>query len=491
MPKPRRQYPGLSNERKRSLGGPLELASVPETSMSTSSSFYRSGSGYYDGSRSDSPPASTYFPTVSEDQEAAPLPTPGADQHFAYSTTLRRHHTEDSIGDRFEAGIRDIVEEGPKGLWARITGDGADGIENGHGNGNGSANGYHLAEREPTKDTPSARYAHYTAEQTLADFATSPAGLALAQIASLRSIHGYNEFSVEAPEPVLLKFAKTIYESPLILLLCGSAVVSAVMGNIDDAVSIAVAVLIVLTVGFVQEQRSEKSLEALNKLVPHHCHVLRGGASTHLLANELVPGDIVTLTTGDRVPADIRLIDALDLEIDESSLTGETVARRKGVNACALDVGGGAAALADRTCVGYMGTLVRNGRGTGVVIAIGAQTEFGVIFSMMQDVEEKRTPLQLSMDELAKKLSIISFAVIGVICLIGVLQSRSWLEMFTIGGAYCLVSHCLFVLLSYEHVSSFACGSSNSGRPTYSNYRHSRIGCAEDGETQGNREEAA
>ncbi|TBU36909.1 P-type ATPase [Dichomitus squalens] len=80
-----------------------------------------------------------------------------------------------------------------------------------------------------------------------------------------------------------------------------------------------------------------------------------------------------------------------------------------------------------------MGTLVRNGRGAGVVIATGTQTEFGVIFSMMQDVEEKRTPLQLSMDELAKKLSMISFGIIGVICIFGVIQHKSWLDMFTIG----------------------------------------------------------
>jgi Ca2+-transporting ATPase len=110
----------------------------------------------------------------------------------------------------------------------------------------------------------------------------------------LQGQHGYNEFTVSTPEPLLLKFAKTIYENPLILLLCGSACVSAFMGNIDDAISIAVAVLIVLTgrfwccaqrtkpdliisltVGFVQERRSEKSLEALNKLVPHHCHIIR------------------------------------------------------------------------------------------------------------------------------------------------------------------------------------------------------------------------
>ena len=151
--------------------------------------------------------------------------------------------------------------------------------------------------------------------------------------------------------------------------------------------------------GFVQEQRSEKSLEALNKLVPHHCHLIRyvstfvfvplppeppansDGQPLHLLANELVPGDIVTFTTGDRVPADVRLISAVDLEIDESSLTGETTTRRKDTETCTpINVGNGYAngygngfgvthpaapgepvALAERSCIAYMGTLVRNG----------------------------------------------------------------------------------------------------------------------------------
>ena len=130
------------------------------------------------------------------------------------------------------------------------------------------------------------------------------------------------------------------------------------MGNIDDAVSITIAVLIVLTVGFVQERRSEKSLEALNKLVPHHCHILRDGRQLHLLANELVPGDIVTFTTGDRVPADVRMLTAVDLEVDESSLTGETDARLKGVEPCAHAV-----ALAERSSIVHMGTLVKNGGG--------------------------------------------------------------------------------------------------------------------------------
>jgi len=109
-------------------------------------------------------------------------------------------------------------------------------------------------------------------------------------------------------------------------------------------------------VGFVQERRSEQSLEALNKLVPHHCHIIRDGKQIHPLANEVVPGDLVTFTTGDRIPADLRILTAVDLEIDESSLTGETTARRKDAGACPEGT-----EMAERACIAYMGTLVRNG----------------------------------------------------------------------------------------------------------------------------------
>ena len=168
--------------------------------------------------------------------------------------------------------------------------------------------------------------------------------------------------------------------------------------------------------------------------------VLSDSQPLTLLANTLVPGDLVTFSVGDRVPADVRLISAVELEVDESALTGETKPARKGTDACVPDLSAhegaksGGLALSERTCVAFMGTLVRNGHGSGIVVGTGTKTEFGVIFSMMQDVEEKRTPLQISMDQLAQKLSFISFAIIGVIVLIGVVQSRSWLEMFTIGG---------------------------------------------------------
>ncbi|KAG6901686.1 hypothetical protein C0995_009176 [Termitomyces sp. Mi166 len=413
---------------------------LPIDSMAASSS----AAHRYQPTRSPSPPASAYFPLLSAETGARLRPVPDAEAHFAYSTTLRRHPAE-AAALTSPTHIAQAVNAEAQTLWSRVlasvTGRQPDYelvVENGRVTP--------PARGDSSTITASAQFAHTSLQvrnlfsilhihikltflkDTIAHFRTSAErGLLQRDIPNLHATHGYNEFSVSTPEPLLLKFAKTIYESPLILLLCGSASVSAIMGNIDDAVSITVAVLIVLTVGFIQERRSEKSLEALNKLVPHHCHVVRQGETKHVLANELVPGDIVTFSTGDRVPADIRIVSSIDLEIDESSLTGETEARRKSEETCQYDMSQGRAtsdpvALADRTCIAYMGTLVRNGRGSGVVIATGSATEFGVIFSMMQDVEEKRTPLQLSMDELAKKLSFMSFGAIGIICLIGVLQ---------------------------------------------------------------------
>ncbi|KAG8699087.1 High affinity Ca2+/Mn2+ P-type ATPase-like protein [Ceratobasidium sp. 395] len=381
-------------------------------------------------SRHPSPPAQAYFESP-RDGTGPPHPiSPDATSHFAYSTTLRRHGVHDSptAGRRMSLELAGgLVDKVWHSTWNRESGQGGQ-LESGYG-AEAAGMGMQPMGGKHAEDTASAKYASMSIQDTLHDFRSDPSkGLSSSSISALRATYGYNEFSVSAPEPAWLKFAKTIYESHLILLLFGSAAVSAVLGNLDDAVSIAVAIIIVVTVGFVQERRSEESLAALNKLVPHHCHIIRDGQQLHLLANELVPGDIVTFQVGDRIPADLRLITSLDLELDESSLTGETRPARKNEEACAPGV-----PLGERKCIAFMGTLIRNGRGTGIVISTGSRTEFGAIFAMMQDVEEKRTPLQASMDELAHKLSMLSFGVIGVICLIGVIQSRGWLEMFTIG----------------------------------------------------------
>ncbi|KAG8952440.1 High affinity Ca2+/Mn2+ P-type ATPase-like protein [Tulasnella sp. 424] len=400
-----------------------------EISLSTMASSYlpygANGSAAASRTRSSTPPASTYFTTYAEDPDQEPIPTPGAQTHFAFSSTLVRRAPDSPILGKGNFHPLSPVE----GLVDRVLGKERElGIEDGR------------APPPSHKEvTSSSKFAHMTIEQTVSYFRTSStAGLASSDIPSLRAHHGYNEFSVSSPEPAYIKFAKNIYESPLILLLFASAFVSAVMGNIDDAVSITIAIFIVLTVGFVQESRSEKSLESLNKLVPHHCHIIRDGQQYHVLANELVPGDVVKFSVGDRVPADIRLVSAVDLEIDESNLTGETRPARKDTepvpgNGDVMGLASVPVGPSERTCIAFMGTLVRSGRGSGVVVGTGKDTEFGIIFEMMQDVSEKRTPLQLSMDELAKQLSILSFGIIGVICLIGVWQQRGWLEMFTIG----------------------------------------------------------
>jgi len=247
-----------------------------------------------------------------------------------------------------------------------------------------------------------------------------------------------------------VRFFKQFVESPLILLLLGSSVVSFLMKNYDDAISIAVAVLIVVTVGFVQEYRSEKSLEAMNKLVPHFAHLLRGQsagdddltatsgtAHSHVvMAGQLVPGDLVVFATGDRIPADLRITHAADLEIDESNLTGEAEPVQKSVEAVAprsMNPTLGEIPVAERSCIAFMGTLVRSGHGRGIVIATGQKTEFGSISEMLSEISTPRTPLQSSMDKLGKDLSYASFGVIGLIILIGLWQGRAWMDMFQVG----------------------------------------------------------
>ncbi|KAI9231337.1 MAG: YGL167Cp-like protein, partial [Podila humilis] len=284
-----------------------------------------------------------------------------------------------------------------------------------------------------TVSTPSAGFARRTPEESSVQLETSlTSGLTTQEANSRRLRYGANEFEVEDDEPIYMKFFKSFYENPLILLLLASAVVSLLMEQYDDAISITLAILIVVTVAFVQEYRSEKSLEALNKLVPHHCHLIRDDTQTLTLASQLVPGDLVKFGIGDRIPADCRLVSAVDLEIDESNLTGENKPCRKQVEA----IGGSdytELTITERKNIAYMGTLVRNGHGTGIVVGISKETEFGVVFCMMQEVEVRKTPLQLSMDELGKKLSMLSFIIIGVIVLIGLIRGTHWLKMMTIG----------------------------------------------------------
>ncbi|XP_068425759.1 calcium-transporting ATPase type 2C member 1 isoform X2 [Clinocottus analis] len=255
-------------------------------------------------------------------------------------------------------------------------------------------------------------------------------GLSQEQVSRRRTYHGWNEFDISEEEPLWRKYISQ-FKDPLILLLLASAVISVLMHQFDDAISITVAIIIVVTVAFVQEYRSEKSLEELGKLVPPQCHCVRDGHLEHLLARELVPGDTVCLSVGERVPADLRLVEASDLCVDESSLTGETSPSSKST----LHQPSSSSSSSISSCcnVAFMGTLVRCGRAKGIVIGTGENSEFGEVFKMMQAEEAPKTPLQKSMDLLGKQLSLYSFGIIGVIMLMGWLQGKRILDMFTIG----------------------------------------------------------
>ncbi|OCT74226.1 hypothetical protein XELAEV_18033184mg, partial [Xenopus laevis] len=254
-------------------------------------------------------------------------------------------------------------------------------------------------------------------------------GLNNPEVCHRRAAHGWNEFDIGEGEPLWKKYIEQ-FKNPLLMLLLASAVISILMQQFDDAISITVAILIVVTVAFVQEYRSEKSLEELSKLVPPECHCIREGRMEHTLARELVPGDTVCLAVGDRVPADLRLFEAMDISVDESSLTGETAPSAKSTapQPCASN-----GDLTSRSNIAFMGTLVRCGKAKGIVIGTGENSEFGEVFKMMQAEEAPKTPLQKSMDILGKQLSLYSFGIIGVIMLVGWLQGKHILDMFTIG----------------------------------------------------------
>uniref|UniRef100_A0A8C8S327 Calcium-transporting ATPase n=1 Tax=Pelusios castaneus TaxID=367368 RepID=A0A8C8S327_9SAUR len=209
-------------------------------------------------------------------------------------------------------------------------------------------------------------------------------GLSEFSVLQRRVTHGWNEFIVDHTEPIWKKYL--------------------------DQVRISYAVLIVVTVAFIQEYRSEKSLEELNKLVPPECNCIRDGKLQHLLARELVPGDLVCLSTGDRVPADIRLIEVTDLLVDESSFTGEAEPCDK-TDEPLLEAGD----LTTLSNIAFMGTLVQYGKGKGIVIGTGENSQFGEVFKLMQEEETPKTPLQKSMDKLGKQLTLFSFCIIAIL----------------------------------------------------------------------------
>ena len=258
-----------------------------------------------------------------------------------------------------------------------------------------------------------------------------------------QALVGLNELKEEEEESLFRKFIEKFKEN-MILLLLGSAVISLLLGEYDNAISIFLAVFIVCTVAFIQEVRGDRAVQSLRKLTMHMSTVVRDGKIVHMPAEELVPGDVVTFSSGDRVPADVRLVEVNRLGIDESIFTGEVNPASKQTehripkqfNEEASETSNPfpkATHVADCKNIAFMGTLVSVGNGKGVVVATGQQTEIGKISELLSTIEDKDSPLQESMDELSEKIAKLSMIVIAVICVIGVLSGKQWLDMLQMG----------------------------------------------------------
>ncbi len=234
-------------------------------------------------------------------------------------------------------------------------------------------------------------------------------GLTRDEVHRRLALYGPNELAAKKKSPIAMFLRQ--FANFLVLILLAATAVAAALGEVVDALTIAAIVLMMGTFGFVQEYRSEKTLEALRKLATPYCRVVRDGTEIEVPVTELVPGDVVLLREGDRVPADIRLAEADDLEADESPLTGESTPVEKDPNSV-LDP---AVPVADRVNMLFMGTYVVRGRGRGVVVATGATTELGRIAKTIAEAKEERSPLEVELDYFGKRIGLVVIALAAIV----------------------------------------------------------------------------
>jgi len=283
---------------------------------------------------------------------------------------------------------------------------------------------------QPSTADSVPRWHAMSSEDVLARLGSTPAGLSTAEAARRLAEHGPNELTAAhriSPWAVLLEQLKNV----LIVILLVATALSFVLGHAVEAVVIAVIVLFAVLLGFVQEYRAERAIEALREMAAPTATGLRGGEELELPARDLVPGDVVLLRAGDKIPADARLIEAVNLQVDEAALTGESVPVEKHVKAHAS----GELTLGDRRNMAYAGTAATYGRGRAVVVATGMRTEFGRIAQVLQTIEVGRTPLQENLDRVGHALARAALVVVAVIVVLGLLRGQPFIEMLVFGIA--------------------------------------------------------
>ncbi|MBI5221560.1 MAG: HAD-IC family P-type ATPase, partial [Candidatus Magasanikbacteria bacterium] len=255
-------------------------------------------------------------------------------------------------------------------------------------------------------------------------------GLSSAEAANRLKQYDYNELSAGKKISPLKLFSGQ-FKNPLIVILLVATTLSGVLSHAIEAVAIGVIILFAAIFGFVQEFRAERSLEALAKLATPLAIVFRDRVEQEIPARNLVPGDLIILATGDRFPADARLVETVNLEAEEASLTGESLSvAKKSDMIFPAD-----AALGDRKNMVFAGTTAIYGRGRAVVVGTGMQTEFGRIAGMLQAVKQEKTPLEKNLDRMAKTLIKIALVIVLGIVLLGAFRGQPILEIIIFGIA--------------------------------------------------------
>ena len=255
-------------------------------------------------------------------------------------------------------------------------------------------------------------------------------GLTEEEVKQAREKYGFNELEAKKKKSLLVKFLEEFKDFMIIVLII-AAVVSGIVGvaegeGITDTIIILVVVIVNAIIGVAQESKAEKSLEALQKLSAHASKVIRDGKIIVVPSRDLVPGDIVVLDTGDYVPADLRIIEAVNLKSQESALTGESVPVEKSSEVISDDE----VAIGDRVNMLFSSSLITYGRGKGIVVETGMNTEVGKIAKIINSTEEGTTPLQEKLNKLGKTLGIAALVICVIIFVVGIAYGKEPVHMF-------------------------------------------------------------
>jgi P-type Ca2+ transporter type 2C len=259
---------------------------------------------------------------------------------------------------------------------------------------------------------------------------STPSGLTDVEAAQRLAEHGPNELQaahIISPWKILFEQFKNV----LIVILLVATALSAFLGHGVEAIAISVIVLFAVLLGFVQEYRAERAIEALRQMAAPTATVLRNGQEVEAPARDLVLGDVILLRAGDKIPADVRLIEAINLQIEEAALTGESVPVEKH----SAPLINQELALGDRKNMGYAGTAATYGRGRAMVTATGMKSEIGKIAQMLQTIETGKTPLQKNLDKVGYTLARAALVVVALIVTLGLFRGQPFIEMLIFGIA--------------------------------------------------------